>query len=67
MTLTPPQQTKYAEGIKNGQKLSTVLNSLNLTSDQKTKLKAIVQTSNEKIKVVLTPEQLKMLQKNKQG
>lgn len=63
--LPPAQQPKFDAGIKKNQKLVAVLNSLSLNSDQKTKIKAVIQKSNEKIRAVLTPEQIKLIEKNK--
>lgn len=60
--LTPAQRVKYAAGMKANKKLSTVLNSLNLSAAQKTKIQGIIKKSNDQIKATLTAEQLKYLQ-----
>jgi len=60
--LTPAQRVKYAAGMKANKKLSAVLNSLNLSAAQKTKILGIIKKSDDRIKATLTAEQLKMIQ-----
>ncbi len=60
--LTPEQRTKFADALKDEQKIKPALLSLNLTNDQKTKIVAIGKKSAEEMVAVLTPQQRKQLQ-----
>ncbi|MFB2834067.1 hypothetical protein [Floridanema evergladense] len=60
--LTAQQRPAFTEGMRSGQNLLIVLQQLNLSQEQRTRIGPILQASSQQIKDVLTPEQLKKLE-----
>ncbi|MBW4471371.1 MAG: hypothetical protein KME45_13335 [Stenomitos rutilans HA7619-LM2] len=60
--MTETQRKKLVQALKSGTKLGAALQTLNLSADQKQKIAAIVQKSNQQIKATLTAKQQQQLE-----
>jgi Spy/CpxP family protein refolding chaperone len=60
--LNETQRKKLVQALRSGTKLGAALQTLNLNADQKQKIGAIVQKSNQEVKATLTPKQQQQLE-----
>jgi hypothetical protein len=63
--LTKDQRPRFEQAMRSEQKLYPTLQSLNLTANQKNRVHSIVQAYNQKLKGVMTAQQLQPSQNQK--